>query len=60
MRETGTHRSTAEVIEGVRLARTLAALKDGSAPTLRDLRDAAVTLIGHGDRVEYPGNTRSS
>src|SRR5262249_13787521 len=25
-------------------------LKDGSAPTLRDLRDAAITLIGHGER----------
>lgn len=49
VREKGTHRSTAEVIEGVRLARTLAALHDGSAPTLRDLRDAAVTLIGHGE-----------
>lgn len=49
MRETGTHRSTAEVIEGVRLARTLSALKDGYAPTLRDLHDAAVTLIGHGE-----------
>ena len=49
LRAHGTHRSTAEVIEGVRLARTLAALQDGSAPTLRDLRDAAVTLIGHGE-----------
>jgi hypothetical protein len=49
MRETGTHRSTAEVIEGVRLANTLSALKDGLAPTLVDLRDAAVTLIGHGE-----------
>ncbi|MES2789153.1 MAG: DUF5682 family protein, partial [Planctomycetota bacterium] len=49
VREAGTHRSTAEVIEAVRLARTLSALKDGSAPTLRDLRDAAVTLIGHGE-----------
>lgn len=49
LRERGTHRSTAEVIEGVRLARTLAALHDGLAPTLRDLRDAAVTLIGHGE-----------
>jgi hypothetical protein len=49
MRESGTHRSTAEVIEGVRLARTLSALHDGLAPTLRDLRDAAVTLIGHGE-----------
>lgn len=50
LRETGTHRSTAEVIEGVRLARTLSALKDGSAPTLADLHDAAVTLIGQGQQ----------
>jgi len=49
LREAGTHRSTAEVIEGVRLANTLSALKDGLAPTLVDLRDAAVTLIGHGE-----------
>ncbi|MBY0263417.1 MAG: hypothetical protein K2Q20_13805, partial [Phycisphaerales bacterium] len=49
LRESGTHRSTAEVIEGVRLATTLAALKGGLAPTLTDLRDAAVTLIGHGE-----------
>ncbi|HYH65406.1 MAG TPA: DUF5682 family protein [Urbifossiella sp.] len=48
-RAAGTHRSTAEVIEGVRLARTLAALHDGAAPTLADLHDAAVTLMGHGD-----------
>ena len=48
LRSAGTHRSTAEVIEGVRLARTLAALNGGSAPTLRDLTDAAVTLVGHG------------
>ena len=49
LREEGTHRSTAEVIEGVRLARGLSALKRGLAPTLKDLRDAAVTLIGHGE-----------
>ena len=49
LRESGTHRSTAEVIEGVRLANTLSALKGGLAPTLADLRDAAVTLIGHGE-----------
>ena len=51
LREAGTHRSTAEVIEGVRLAETLSALKDGLAPTLADLRDAAVTLLGHGEPV---------
>ncbi|MEM7675582.1 MAG: DUF5682 family protein [Myxococcota bacterium] len=49
LRTSGTHRSTAEVIEGVRLAETLSALKGGLAPTLRDLRDAAITLIGHGE-----------
>ena len=49
LRESGTHRSTAEVIEGVRLANTLSALKGGLAPCLSDLRDAAVTLIGHGE-----------
>ncbi len=50
LRDDGTHRSTAEIIEGVRLARTLSALKGGLAPTLMDLQDAAVTLIGHGER----------
>ncbi len=49
MRGAGTPRSTAEVIEGVRLARTLAAMHDGSAPTLGDLHDAAVTLVGGGE-----------
>lgn len=50
LRESGTSRSTAEVIEGVQLARTLAALRDAHAPVLRDLQDAAVTCIGHGER----------
>ncbi|MFF2907478.1 DUF5682 family protein [Paenibacillus sp. NPDC057934] len=49
VRSGGTHRSTAEVIEAVRLAEALAALHSGSAPTLRDLHDAAQTLLGHGD-----------
>jgi hypothetical protein len=49
-RELGTYRSTAEVIEGVRLAQTLSALKDGYHPTLDDLHDAAIALLGHGDR----------
>lgn len=49
MRKKGTHRSTAEVIEAVRLAESLAALHGGSAPTLRDLRDAAQTLLGRGE-----------
>lgn len=50
LRAAGTHRSTAEVIDGVRLARTLAAFKNGLAPTLVDLHDAATTLLGHGER----------
>src|SRR5262249_2111376 len=49
MRDAGTHRSTAEVIEGVRLAHTLSALKAGLALTLTDLRDVANTLNGHGE-----------
>jgi hypothetical protein len=49
LRDGGTHRSTAEVIDGVRLANTLSALKNGLAPTLADLRDAAVALLGHGE-----------
>ncbi|MDR0271126.1 DUF5682 family protein, partial [Paenibacillus sp.] len=49
LRKAGTHRSTAEVIEAVRFAESLAALHDGQAPTLRDLRDAAKTLLGRGE-----------
>uniref|UniRef100_UPI00403EB0EA DUF5682 family protein n=1 Tax=Paenibacillus sp. FSL K6-1330 TaxID=2975292 RepID=UPI00403EB0EA len=49
MRKNGTHRSTAEVIEAVRLAESLAALHGGGLPTLRDLRDAAQTLLGRGE-----------
>src|SRR5438105_6068524 len=48
LRASGTFRSTAEVIEGVRLADAMAGLKN-SWPTLRDLQDAAVTLLGQGD-----------
>ena len=48
LRAVGTFRSTAEVIEGVRLAETMAAMRN-SLPTLRELQDAAVTLLGQGD-----------
>lgn len=52
LRKAGTVRSSAEVIEAVRLARTVAAIhNDRCAPTLRDLRDAAVTLLGHGEET---------
>ena len=50
LRKDGTHRSTAAVIEGVRLSKTLTSLKQGKYPTLRDLQDSAVTLIGLGER----------
>lgn len=48
LRASGTFRSTAEVIEGVRLAQAMAGLKS-SSPTLRELQDAAITLLGQGD-----------
>src|SRR5438309_1725103 len=48
LRVAGTFRSTAEVIDGVRLAETMASMKN-SLPTLRELQDAAVTLLGQGD-----------
>lgn len=47
-RVSGTVRSSAEVIEGVRLAQALAAIKGASAPSLADLRDAAITCLGQG------------
>jgi len=55
LRAAGTFRSTAEVIDGVRLAETMAGMKQ-SLPTLRELQDAAVTLLGQGD----PGVVRES
>ena len=48
LRGLGTFRSTAEVIEGVRLAEAMATMKN-SSPTLRELQDAAVILLGQGD-----------
>ena len=49
MRESGTFRSPAEAIEGVRLALALAGLRGQAFPTLYDLRSAAVTCLGQGD-----------
>lgn len=49
MREGGHVRSAAEVIEAVRLARSLAGLAGSPAPCLRDLRDAAITCLGRGE-----------
>ena len=50
LRSGGIIRSSAEVIEAVRLAEGLAAMNDASIPTLRDLRDAAITILGQGER----------
>lgn len=49
LRAHGTYRSTASLIEAVRLAEALAALHDGSQPTWKDLQDAAVVCLGHGE-----------
>jgi hypothetical protein len=51
LRQGGIVRSSAEVIEAVRLAEGLATLNGSHAPALRDLRDAAVTLLGQGERA---------
>jgi Family of unknown function (DUF5682) len=50
LRRDGIVRSSAEVIEAVRLAEGLAAMNGSPAPALRDLRDAAITLLGGGER----------
>ncbi|MCY9591976.1 hypothetical protein PC41400_09570 [Paenibacillus chitinolyticus] len=49
LRDQGTYRSTASVIEGVRLAQALAVMHDGTSPTWRELRDAAIVLMGYGE-----------
>ncbi len=48
MRESGNAASSAQVIEALRLSKTLAQLHGGNIPTLRDIRDAATTCIGEG------------
>ena len=48
-RKNGNMVSSAEVIEAVRLAFSLAGLHGYQIPALRDLRDAAVTCMGHGN-----------
>ena len=51
-RKAGNLVSSAEVIEAVRLADTLAAMRGSRYPTLADLRDASVTTMGHGEFSE--------
>lgn len=48
MRKNGGAASSAQVIESVRLAASLAKIRNGNIPSLRDLRDAAETCIGEG------------
>ena len=47
-RENGFSASSAEVIEAQRLAEMLSTMRNGRLPSLSDLRDAAVTCLGHG------------
>lgn len=49
LRKGGMIRSTADVIEAVRLANGVAALRDSHSPTLGDYESAAVACLGHGD-----------
>ena len=51
-RKAGNLVSSAEVIEAVRLAQALAAMRGSRCPTLSDLRDASVTTMGHGNFSE--------
>ena len=47
-RRAGNIVSSAEVIEAARLAEALRSMRGGRYPSLADLRDAAVTAMGHG------------
>ncbi len=49
LRTQGENASSASVIEAVRLANVLSAMKGGSHPVLEDLHDAVVTCFGAGD-----------
>ena len=51
IRRKGYSRSTAHVIEAVRLAQSLASLKEGAVPVLADLKDAAETVIAEGNKT---------
>lgn len=51
-RKAGNIVSSAEIIEAVRLADTLRQMRGGAYPCLQDLRDAAITTMGHGNFSE--------
>lgn len=49
LRKAGMVRSTADVIEAVRLANGVAVLRDSHSPTLGDYENAAAACLGHGE-----------
>lgn len=51
-RKAGNIVSSAEVIEAVRLALTLCQMRGCNYPCLQDLKDAAITTMGHGNLSE--------
>lgn len=51
-RNAGNIVSSAEVIEAVRLATTLCQMRGSKYPCLQDLKDAAITTMGHGNFSE--------
>lgn len=51
-RNAGNIVSSAEVIEAVRLATTLSQMRGSKYPCLQDLKDAAITTMGHGKYTE--------
>lgn len=52
MRANGGITSSAEVIETIRLAKTLAYMRGSRIPSLSDLRDSVISCIGHGNLSE--------
>jgi hypothetical protein len=50
IRNNNGYASTADIIETVRLAKTLAAISEKTFPTLSDLEEAAVACLGKGER----------
>lgn len=52
--------SAAEVIEAVRLSKSLAQIRQSKYPVLDDLRDAAITCMGHGNFSEISVSVAST
>ncbi|GET44921.1 DUF5682 family protein [Capnocytophaga felis] len=49
LREKGDNASSASVIEAIRLANALTAMRGGTMPVLKDLHDAVITCFGGGE-----------